>query len=123
MLRRWRWLVFLAAVGAFAVGFAYALAMFAPAPEAPDSARETVDERAAVEPGCGDDVPQRMFVGVHDDAVAIFTGDPGGCRRLVEVKSISVRGLPAFQRSDLERGITFSSEDELFQILEGLTAP
>lgn len=121
MTRRWRWLLFCTTAGAFAVGFVLSFSMLDSAPAAPENIVEVSDEPRADEPLCED--VNGMFVGVYGDELAIFEGTPDGCHRLVETKSISVRGLPAFQRTDLERGIVFSSEDELFQILEGLTAP
>lgn len=120
MLRRYRWLLFGAAAGAFAVGFLLTLAALAPVPGAPGQAAEPAAP-------AGDDAPcsdySGTFVGVHDGRVAVFEGVPGGCRRLVETHPISVQELPAFQAAELERGIEFSGHDELFQILEGLTAP
>lgn len=116
MVRRYRWLLFGAATGAFAVGFVLSMATFAPAPAAPEPVSPVVEESAC------DDFSGR-FIGVHDGHVALFDGKPDGCHRLVETRSIPVRELPTFQVLDLERGIAFSGDDELFQILEGLTAP
>lgn len=116
MMRRYRWLLVAATVGAFAVGFVLSLATFGPPPTTPESAREVVDE-----PSC--DEFSGGFVGLYDGHVAIFEGTPGGCHRLVETHSISTRELATFQVLDLERGVAFSGDDELFQILEGLTAP
>lgn len=117
MLRRYRWLLFAATVSAFAVGFVLSMATFGPAPAAPEATRPVVDEQ----PQCNDE--NGGFVGIHEGHVAIFHGTPGGCHQLVETHSITADRLPTFQVLDLERGITFSGEDELFQILEGLSAP
>lgn len=69
-----------------------------------------------------DDLSGR-YVGLHDDRVAVFSGTPDGCHRLLEVRSPSVLHIPPFQIDDLRRGIVFHDDDELFQILEGLNAP
>ncbi len=118
LIRRYRWLLFLTTAAAFAAGWVLSVAALHPAPAAPDG---ELAAQAAEEQGCDDFAG--AFVGLHDDRVAIFEGTPGGCHRLVETRSISARELPPFQVSDLKRGIAFSGEDELFQILEGLTAP
>lgn len=121
MIRRYRWLLVGSAVGAFAVGFVLSLSTFAPAPAAPEANGSTANAPTMEKPTC-DDFSGR-FIGVHDGHVAVFEGEPGGCHRLVETHSISIRELPTFQVLDLERGIAFSGDEELFQILEGLTVP
>lgn len=120
---RWRWLMLLAATAAFAVGFAYTLASLAPSPPSPDSARPATDERPAADLACSEADYAMTFVGVHAGEVAIFAGTPGGCSRLVATTGISVDELSGFQRLHLTQGIVFHGDDELFQILEGLTAP
>src|SRR5690606_12764169 len=80
MLRRYRWLLFGAAAGAFAVGFLLTLAALAPVPGAPGQAAEPAAP-------AGDDAPcsdySGTFVGVHDGRVAVFEGAPGGCRKRI----------------------------------------
>lgn len=77
------------------------------------------------EPGGGNVCPEAYgrFVGLHDGRVAVFAGSPDGCRVLVSVQPWSVAELPDFLHDDLERGIAFQRDDELFQIMEGLAAP
>lgn len=63
------------------------------------------------------------FVGLHEDRVAVFAGHPDGCRTLLGLQPWNAEQLLPFQREDVGRGIVFSHDDELFQILEGLAAP
>ncbi|MBO8142067.1 MAG: BofC C-terminal domain-containing protein [Firmicutes bacterium] len=114
MTRRNRWLLALTATLSFAAGFVLAQAMFSPAPARPDVSG-VPGEPCTDYPG--------GFVGLHEGRVAVFEGEPGGCHRLVEETSIERSNLHAFQVTDLERGIAFEDEAELFQILEGLMGP
>lgn len=93
------------AVGAFIVGFIVSVIAFGPG---------LADEDDCV-------FGSRGFVGLHDEHVAIFAGEPDGCQRLVETKPIGVEQLLSFVVADLERGIVFADEAEMFQILEGLS--
>nr|MBO2471964.1 hypothetical protein [Bacillota bacterium] len=120
--QRWRWLAWLAAAGAFAAGFVAALGALVPAPPGPEPAAP-IAETLPAEPVCSEADLADRFVGVYAGEVAIYAGNPGGCSRLVETTGIPVEQLSTFQRLDVERGIAFSGDDELFQILEGLTAP
>lgn len=117
MMRRYRWLLVAATMGAFIVGFVLSMATFGPAPAAPEPTRSVVEEQQQCDDGDGG------FVGLHDGHVAIFRGTPDGCHRLIDTRAIAAEQLPTFQVLDLERGIVFTGEDELFHILEGLTAP
>lgn len=63
------------------------------------------------------------FVGVHEGRVAVFAGTPDGCRVLLAIQPWAVMDLPPFQREDLQRGIVFERDEDLFQIFEGLSLP
>lgn len=63
------------------------------------------------------------FVGVSGGYVAVYDGSPEGCSTLREMTDIPLQELPAFQVSDVRRGIPFQEEGELQLILEGLRAP
>ncbi|HLT57551.1 MAG: BofC C-terminal domain-containing protein [Limnochordales bacterium] len=116
MTRVHRWWVVAAACVAFAAGFLMAHATGRPTPVPPEGALEAADEPPC-QPGDG------RYVGLHAGKVAVFEGAPGGCHRLVEEKPIDAGDLPAFQRRELEAGIPFGDDAELFQIIEGLVGP
>ncbi|HEY8417436.1 MAG TPA: BofC C-terminal domain-containing protein [Limnochordales bacterium] len=116
MTRAQRWWLVAAACVSFAAGFLVAQTSVTPAPAQPNGAVEVADEPPCL-PGEGG------YVGLHDGKVAVFEGSPGGCHRLVEEMPIAAEDLPAFQQRELEAGIRFGDDTELFQIIEGLLGP
>ncbi|MGI6574612.1 MAG: BofC C-terminal domain-containing protein [bacterium] len=61
-----------------------------------------------------------LFVGIYEDKVAIYYGEPGGDSWLKEVTNISLDSLPPREQADLRQGVKVTNEEELPLILEGL---
>lgn len=148
MSRRRRLLLVVTTIGAFVIGFMFAWGVFNPEPPAAESPVRTEtpagqDESVAVrsEPndelvsGAVVDAPEQRslsmecddlsgrFVGLYDDRIAIFAGIPHGCHMMLQLRQGTAADLLPFQIAALQRGIVFTDDDELFQIMEGLAAP
>lgn len=65
---------------------------------------------------------EEQYVGIHDEYVAVFQGQLGEGRLVMET-DIPISTLPQFEIDNLREGITFDSEDEKYGILEGLHFP
>lgn len=116
------WLSF----GAFIVGFVFAWLVFNWATpvrgQPPDvSSGSIADAPRGEDETCS--AAYGRFVGLHEGRVAVFAGTPDGCRVLLAVPMEEGTELLPFQLQDLHRGVVFTHDDELFQILEGLAAP
>ncbi|HHX02632.1 MAG TPA: hypothetical protein GX739_08255 [Firmicutes bacterium] len=66
---------------------------------------------------------EQLYVGIHDQYVAIFKGRPGVGGILVEKTEIPIDKLPEFEVRNLRAGIPFASEEQKYSILEGLHFP
>lgn len=122
MRRRW-WPLDLRA---FVIGFALAWLLFHWFGIGTErTAADFPAARGGADPALTESCPDAFgrFVGVHDGQVAVFAGSPEGCRVLLGVRPWTASDLQPFLWDDLERGIVFHEDDELFQIMEGLAAP
>ncbi|MEM5769060.1 MAG: BofC C-terminal domain-containing protein [Bacillota bacterium] len=63
---------------------------------------------------------EHMFLGVHNDHVAIFAGKPGPGALLKEETNILLQSVQPQDRLELEKGIVVKDRSELLQTLEGL---
>lgn len=63
---------------------------------------------------------EHMFLGVHNDHVAIFAGEPGPRALLKEETNILLESIQPQDRLELEKGIVVKDRSELLQTLEGL---
>lgn len=61
-----------------------------------------------------------MFLGIHNEHVAIYAGKPGPQALLKEATNISLQDLQPQDRVELEKGIVIKDRAELLQTLEGL---
>ena len=84
------------------------------------SIRSFSPHRLVVDTPCSPAAEGGGFLSVHEGRVAIFSGSPEGCRELRDVTRIAAESLPEPVRSALEEGISFGSDAELPQLLEGI---
>lgn len=63
---------------------------------------------------------EHMFLGTHNDHVAIFLGEPGTKALLKEETNILLESVQPQDRVELEKGIVVKDRSELLQTLEGL---
>ncbi len=61
-----------------------------------------------------------MFVGIHDNKVAVFYGKPGSRPIVKEITSIPVSSLRKQDIEELQRGMIVQSTEELLRTLEGM---
>lgn len=61
----------------------------------------------------------KMHLGVKGDKVAIFYGESGQ-RNLKKITEIRISDLPLQEQSNLKKGITINSNEELLSVLDGL---
>jgi len=66
---------------------------------------------------------EQLYVGIHDQHVAIFRGKPGMGGVVVEKTEIPIAKLPEFEIRSLRTGIPFTDEEHKHSILEGLHFP
>jgi len=64
----------------------------------------------------------KYYLGIKDGYVAVFKDPPGPKARLKQMSKIPIKSLPEQEVKDLERGIQVKSEEELLEILEGLSS-
>lgn len=63
-----------------------------------------------------------QFVGVHEGKVAVYYGTPSKKAIVKEVTEIDISTLIPQVRDELQKGITFRTEEERLRIMEGLQA-
>ncbi|MDI9420262.1 MAG: hypothetical protein GX228_07290 [Firmicutes bacterium] len=66
---------------------------------------------------------KQLYIGIHDQHVAIFQGKPGLGGILVEKTEIPIAKLPEFEIRNLRLGIPFTDESQKYSILDGLHFP
>jgi hypothetical protein len=71
--------------------------------------------------GFDKDCLENSYLGIKDGAVAVFYGKPGEGKVVKKQTNILVANLPQSEIADLEKGIIINSEEELYEILEGLS--
>lgn len=64
----------------------------------------------------------QYYLGIKDGYVAVFKDPPGPRASLKQLTKISVKGLPEQEVKDLKNGIQINSEEELLEMLEGLSS-
>ena len=64
----------------------------------------------------------QYYLGVKDGHVAVFKEPPGPKASLKQLTKIPIKSLPDQEVKDLEKGIQVKSEEELLEILEGLSS-
>lgn len=69
----------------------------------------------------GSGIP-KYYLGIKDGFVAVYKQPPGSKPVLKQLTKIPVKSLPLQEAKDLEKGIQVKSEEELLEILEGLSS-
>lgn len=64
----------------------------------------------------------QYYLGIKDGNVAVFKEPPGPKASLKQLTKIPIKSLPEQEVKDLEKGIQVKSEEELLEILEGLSS-
>lgn len=64
----------------------------------------------------------KYYLGIKDGYVAVYKKTPSTQATLKQLTKIPIKSLPEQETKDLERGIQVQSEQELLEILEGLSS-
>lgn len=64
----------------------------------------------------------KLYLGIKNGYVAVFQEPPGPKAKLKQLTKIPVKSLPEQEAKDLEKGIQVKSEEEMLEILEGLSS-
>lgn len=65
---------------------------------------------------------ENSYIGVKDGLVTVFYGKPMEGTVVRKLTNISVSSLPASEVADLNQGIPVSNDQEIYEILEGLSS-
>lgn len=90
---------------------------------APDAAAAPPTVPAAAAPpgmGCGPTGGGLRVLALAGDRLVVRSAEPGPCAGVEQVLSVRVAPLAAAAAPDLARGIPFTSESELWRLVEGL---
>lgn len=65
----------------------------------------------------------QLYIGVFNEHIAIFQGQPNDQGVVKEITGIAINKMPEFEMENLKGGIPFDTDEEKYSILEGLHFP